>query len=100
MTVVELLRQMREKEPSVFQGLSDAQAEALVSGLFEQINSTLSRIDEGVVKFPGFGQFRIRKVKKDIDGKVVERTHTVFRPAAGERRGRGGSGQEDGLERT
>lgn len=87
MTVTELLRQMRETQPAVFEGVSDAQAEALVAGLFEQINATLAGVDEGVVKFIGFGQFRVRKVQKEVDGKLVNRIQTVFRPAGGEGRG-------------
>lgn len=90
MTVTELLKQMREAHAELFEGLSEAQAEALVTGLFEQINSTLAGVDEGIVKFIGFGQFRVRKVEKEVDGQRVARTQTVFRPAVG---GAGGPGK-------
>jgi hypothetical protein len=45
------------------------------------MNEALAETEEGVVIFAGLGQFRVRKVEKEVEGEKVIRTQIVFRRA-------------------
>jgi nucleoid DNA-binding protein len=81
MNVTELIEDVRRKNPKLLEGISQEQAEALVRNVFRQVSETLAATEEGVIKYPGLGQFRVRKVEREVDGEKVTRTQIMFRRA-------------------
>lgn len=77
----ELVEQIRRANPKLLEGIPTNHAAALVRNLFRHMNESLAKIDEGVVSFAGLGQFRVRKVEKEVGGEKIVRTQTVFRKA-------------------
>ncbi|MDH4188202.1 MAG: hypothetical protein OEV08_14520 [Nitrospira sp.] len=73
-----LIEQIRKTNPKLLEGIPGDKAEALIRKVFTQMNHALAMTEEGVVKFVGLGQFRARKVEKELEGKKVTRTQIVF----------------------
>ncbi|MBU0689900.1 MAG: hypothetical protein KJ850_03005, partial [Gammaproteobacteria bacterium] len=58
---------------------------------FKQVQEVLAQTQEGTVAFGGLGQFRIRQVQKEVEGKQIARTQIVFKGAeAGKGKQKGG----------
>ena len=81
MDVTGLIDGVRRNAPTLLEGISQEQAETLLKNVFRQVNETLAATEEGVVKYPGFGQFRVRKVERKVDGETITRTQIMFRRA-------------------
>jgi len=73
-----LIEQIRLTSPRLLEDIPGDKAAALVRSVFEQMNQTLAMTEEGIVTFVGLGQFRVRKVEKELEGKNVTRTQIVF----------------------
>jgi len=73
-----LIEQIRKTNPKLLEDIPGDKAAALIRKVFKQMNQTLAMTEEGVVKFVGLGQFRVRKVEKELEGKKVTRTQIVF----------------------
>jgi len=73
-----LIEQIRKTNPKLIEGIPGDKAAALIRKVFTLMNHTLAMTEEGVVKFVGLGQFRVRKIEKELDGKKVTRTQIVF----------------------
>jgi nucleoid DNA-binding protein len=81
MNVEELLEQIRGKEPQLLEGISQEQAVQLVRNVFRQVAETLAATEEGIIKYAGLGQFRVRKIEREVGGEKVMRTQIIFRRA-------------------
>jgi nucleoid DNA-binding protein len=92
MQVNEIIQEIRKTQPKLLEGIDDKSADELIRRVFTHINESLTSVGEGVVKYAGLGQFRVRKVQKERKGQKVERTRIVFRtiPKEGE--------EDDGAE--
>ena len=73
-----MIEQIRKTDPKLLEDIPGGKAATLVRSIFKQMNQTLAMTEEGVVKFVGLGQFRVRKVEKELEGKKVTRTQIVF----------------------
>ena len=73
-----LIEQIRKTNPNLLDDIPGDKAAALIRKVFKQMNQTLAMTEEGVVKFVGLGQFRVRKIEKELEGKKVTRTQIVF----------------------
>lgn len=79
MDIEELITQIRKANPKRLDGIDDNAATELVRHVFRHINDALAGMDEGVVRYAGLGRFRLRKVKKEIEGRKINRTQIIFR---------------------
>lgn len=93
MKVTELIEEIPKTQPKVLDGIDEKTAADLVRHVFKHINDTLAGMGEGVVKYAGLGRFRVRRMKKEVEGKKIDRTQIVFRALPGG--GKGDDGAED-----
>jgi hypothetical protein len=81
MKPIELVAQIRQDNPSVLAGMSDATAVVFVRAVYEQIGKTLAAAQPGVLRMIGLGQFVVRDVEREVDGqKISRRQIVVVRP--------------------
>ena len=81
MKVTELIEQIQQANPKLLAGIPANRAAALIRNAFKHMNEALAETEEGVVIFAGLGQFRVRKVEKEVEGEKVIRTQIAFRRA-------------------
>ena len=73
-----LIEQIRKTNPKLLEGIPGDKAAALIRKVFTLMTHTLAMTEDGVVTFVGLGQFRVRKVEKELEGKKVTRTQIIF----------------------
>jgi nucleoid DNA-binding protein len=78
MKVAELIEQIQQANPQLLAGIPPNRAAALIRTLFKHMNDTLAGTEEGVVKFAGLGQFRVKRVEKEVDGAKVATKRILF----------------------
>jgi hypothetical protein len=81
MTIVELANALKCSTKGAAD-VPDRLLVALISGVYQQINEAIDRMDEGVLNIQGLGQFRMRQVVRDKDGDSAKRKLVVYRRAA------------------
>lgn len=81
MEVTELIARMRQTDPKLLAGIPENNAAALIRNVFKQMNDTLAVTDKRVVNYVGLGQFRVRKVEREVKGEKITRTQINFRRA-------------------
>lgn len=79
--VREILAQIQQKEPSLLTEISDDKAVKLIQSLFLHMHDNLTETQEGVMEYPGLGQFQINQILKKIDEKAILRKQIGFRLA-------------------
>lgn len=86
MTIKELVEQISNDDKAILAGVPRNKAMALVRAAFAVIGKTIDETEEGTVIFPGLGQFRVRRVERELEGKPIVRKQVVFlRPMAKQR---------------
>jgi nucleoid DNA-binding protein len=94
MKATELIAQIQKSNPQLLKGIPEERAEALVAGVFKHMNDALAKTEEGAVNFAGLGQFRVRQMEREVDGKKITRTLINFRPTEPGRKAHNASGAE------
>ena len=86
MKVDELIKEIRQTQPSALGQIPDDRAAALIEQVFRHINQKLAETQEGTVACADLGQFKIRQIEKEKDGRKVMKKRIIFRAARAERR--------------
>gem|GEM_PF-2642977 len=66
------------KKPGLMVGASEKKTVTLVRLVLEKIASKLDKIEEGKVKIPSLGNFRVQRLEREQDGKIVTVRRVIF----------------------
>lgn len=78
MKPTEIIERIKKENPKLLGNLADQKAARIVLAALAQLGSEIDAMDEGVVKVAGFGNFRVRQVEREKDGKKVTLKRTFF----------------------
>jgi len=78
MTPTELVELIKEKRPNLLGKMPEQKAVALIRAALADLGRHIAEAEEGVVKVQGMGNFRIRMVEREQDGKNVTVKHIAF----------------------
>ena len=78
MTPTELVERIKEKRPNLLGNMPEKKAVALIRAALADLGRHIAEAEEGVVKVQGMGNFRIRMVEREKDGKTVSVKRTMF----------------------
>jgi len=81
MIIKELVQQVKGRVPAQLGKIPDAKAASLLREAFALIRDELAKTDQGMVKVGGLGNFRIRLVEVENDGKTETVKRITFVPA-------------------
>ena len=82
MKPIEIVELIKQQNPDALGNIPDKKAAAVIRTAFQELARTVRETEEGEVKVPGFGVFRIRQVEREKDGEQVVVKRVVFRPAS------------------
>ncbi|MBU0689903.1 MAG: hypothetical protein KJ850_03020 [Gammaproteobacteria bacterium] len=77
----EIVEQIKKNKPALFEKVPEKQAVVLIRLALAQIGKQIEATNEGVVKVPGFGNFRVRVVETEKDGEKVAVKRVLFNTA-------------------
>jgi len=80
MKPIELVKLIKQENPELLAELPDKKAASLIRAFFYQLGMQINAMEEGILKVPGFGNFRIILVEKEKDGQKITTKRIVFRP--------------------
>lgn len=84
MKPMELVELIKVQNPKLLGNVSDKKAALIIRTALMKIGEQVAAAEEGVVKFPGLGNFRIRNIEREKDGvKVTERRVQFIKPIGG-----------------
>ncbi len=78
MNPTELVELIKEKRPNLLGKMPERKAVALVQAALAALGRQIAEVEEGVVRVAGLGNFRIRMVETEKDGKTVSVKRTTF----------------------
>lgn len=80
MNASEIIKLIKEENPEILGNLSEKRLIAIIRQVFIQIAKKLEDHEEGPVRVPGLGDFKIRMIEIEKDGKKESVRRIVFRP--------------------
>jgi hypothetical protein len=78
MKPTELVELIKEKRPNLLGKMPEKRAVALIRVTLAELGRHIAEAEEGVVRVPPMGTFRIRMVEREKDGENVTVKHIVF----------------------
>ena len=78
MNPTELVELIKEKRPNLLGKMPEKKAVALIREALADLGGHIAEAEEGVVRVPGLGNFRIRMVEKEQDGENVRVKRIIF----------------------
>lgn len=81
MTPVEIVALIGLGKPKLLENIAEDQAAKLIREAFMLISKEIEAVEEGVVKVPGLGAFRIRQVEQEKEGRKVKLRKVIFQAA-------------------
>ena len=81
MKPLDIVRQIREENPKLLARLPDQKVARIILAALAQLRKQIEDEDEGLLRVPGFGNFRFRQVVREKDGKRESVKRIIFRPA-------------------
>jgi len=75
MKPIELIEVMKKNNPDLLKQIPDERAARIIRTALMQLGEEIDAVNEGVVKAPGLGNFQIKQIQREKDGK----TETVKR---------------------
>ena len=82
MKPIEIVELIKQQNPDALGNIPDKKAAAVIRKAFQELARTVRETEEGEVRLPGFGVFRIRQVEREKDGEKEMVKRVVFRPAS------------------
>lgn len=81
MTPVEIVALIGLGKPKLLENVPEDQAARLIREAFVLISKEIEAVEEGVVKVPGLGAFRIRQLEQEKEGEKRKLRKVVFQAA-------------------
>jgi nucleoid DNA-binding protein len=83
MTPIEIVALIKNENPKLMSNIQGKQAAQFVREAWQLISKQIEAVDEGLVKVPGLGSFRVRQVEQDKDGTKTKVKKILFKASAG-----------------
>lgn len=83
MTPIEIVALIKNENPKLMSNIQGKQAALFVREAWQLISKQIEAVDEGLVKVPGLGSFRVRQVEQDKDGTKTKVKKIIFKAATG-----------------
>ena len=68
-------------KPNLLENLHEEQAVKLIREAFLLVTKEIGAVDEGVIKVPGLGSFRVRQVEQQKEGQKIKLRRVIFQSA-------------------
>lgn len=83
MKPIEIVEMIKLENPELLGKMPEKRAALIIKEVLAQIGKQVSAMDEGVLKVPGFGNFRVKQVerKKDGESETVMVKRVIFNAA-------------------
>lgn len=91
MKPIEIVKLIKEKQPEVLAGIPDKKAALLIRTTLAELGKQIAAAEEGAVKVPGLGNFRVRQIKKEKPGEDAKTIKKVLFRLSKEKQGKGKS---------
>jgi len=78
MKPIELVELIKEKRPNLLGKMPEKKAAAVIQAALGELGRHIAAAEEGAVRVPGMGTFRIRMVEMEKDGEDVTVKRIVF----------------------
>jgi len=78
MKPIEIIECVEQEDPTLLGKLPKIRAAQIVRAALSEIGKQIDAMDEGVLKVPGFGIFRVRHVEREKDGQKVTVKRVIF----------------------
>jgi len=82
MRPIELVEILRQENPDLLGNIPDKRVARIIRLALARLALEIDSSAEGVVKVPGFGNFRIRHIEQAKDGQTVKIKRVIFKPAS------------------
>lgn len=83
MKPMEIVALVRKHQPDALGEVSENKSAKIIHAALVQLGKHINAMNEGVLRVPGFGQFRVRRIEREKDGKKITVRRTVFQVARG-----------------
>lgn len=70
MKPIELVEVMKKNNPDLLKQIPDERAARIIRTALMQLGEEIDAVNEGVVKAPGLGNFQIKQIQREKDGKT------------------------------
>ena len=81
MKPIEIVELIKKEDPEFLGKMPEKKAAKIIREALSQLAKQVDSVEEGVVKVPGFGNFRIRNVELEKDGQKVKTRRVMFNKA-------------------
>ena len=78
MKPTELVELIKEKRPNLLGKMPEKKAVALIRAALAELGRHIAEAEEGVVRVPPMGTFRVRMVEQEKDGENVTVKRIIF----------------------
>ena len=82
MRPIELVEILRQEEPELLGRIPDNRVARIIHSALIRLALEIDATDEGVVKVPGLGNFRIRQIEWEEAGHTEKIKRVIFKPAS------------------
>ncbi|NWG38598.1 MAG: HU family DNA-binding protein [Hydrogenophilaceae bacterium] len=86
MTPIEIVALIKNENPKLMSNIQGKQAAQFVREAWQLISKQIEAVDEGLVKVPGLGSFRVRQVEQEKDGTKTKVRKIIFKASSGKAR--------------
>lgn len=76
---IDLVALIKQAHPKLLGKLDDKAAAFLVRATLEQISEAIAANSEGIMRFPGLGNFTTRQVLRNKDGEQISVKQVIYR---------------------
>ncbi len=77
----EIVEMIKKEDPDFLGSMPEQKAARIIREALKQLAQHVDAVEEGVVKVPGFGNFRINNVEREKEGQKVKVRRVVFNRA-------------------
>lgn len=78
MKPVEIVERIKKENPLALGNIPDQRAARIIFAALAQLGKHIDAMSDGVLKVPGLGNFRVRKIEREKEGKKVMVKRTIF----------------------
>lgn len=77
----EVIEALKKSNPNIIGKLSDSKISAIIRSTLMIVAKQVTEAEEGTVRVPGLGVFKVRNVEREIEGEKKEGKRILFVPA-------------------
>ena len=81
MKIKDLAKQVKEANPEKLGKVNERRIALIIKSAFEQLKTELNNAEDDIVRVPKLGNFKLKKIEKEKDGKKTVLKRIVFNPS-------------------